>query len=139
MNKSSSNKTKVKVNLISNYKKLSKEEENWLMINTTPPQPPLTIEKLNLKMNEIYGFKERKRDIKFYLKTKLNFSYKKGSSKPPPFVNTGNKLFQVIYSSKMLKNINSDKILVNIDEASFNRSLKNNYSWMPKGITSSII
>ena len=90
-------------------------------------------------MIENFGNKNRKRDIKYFLKNKLNFSYKRGSSKPKAFSSNRNKLFQVIYSSKILRNINNDKYLINIDEASFNRSLKNNYSWMPKGITNSII
>ena len=95
-----------------------------MQLNTIPPQTPLTIDKLNLKMIENFGDKDQKRDIKYFLNNKLNFSYRRKNFKPKAFSSNRNKSFQVIYSSKMLRNINNDKYLINIDEASFNRSLK---------------
>ena len=45
-------------------KKLSKDEKEWIRINSLPPKPPITVDKLNWRMNDIFCPKNRKRDIK---------------------------------------------------------------------------
>ena len=90
-------------------------------------------------MNDIFCPKNRKRDIKNYLKNKLNLSYKKGSSTTKSGDSEHTKLLQSIFSDNILDQIYDNKYLVSIDEAWFNRDLKKNYSWLPKGCTGSII
>ena len=46
---------------------------------------------------------------------------------------------RMIFFINILKNIMNDKLIINIDEVSFNRKLVNNYSWLPKSKTTSII
>ena len=45
-----------------------------------PPQIPLTINSTNEETEKVFGSKDRKRDIKLYLKYWLNYSYKKGGA-----------------------------------------------------------
>ena len=90
-------------------------------------------------MNDIFCPKNRKRDIKNYLKNELNLSYKKGSSTTKSGASEHTKLLQSIFSANILDQIYDNKYLVSIDEAWFNRDLKKNYSWLSKGCTGSII
>ena len=48
-------------------------EKEWIINNTSPPWLPLTIAKLNQKMNKIFLKKDRKRDIKYFLKKQFEF------------------------------------------------------------------
>ena len=43
-----------------------------------PLQKPLTIDIINNEITKSFDSKNRKRDIKAYLKKSLNYSYKKG-------------------------------------------------------------
>ena len=55
-----------------NFKsKLSKAEQNFIRNYVIPPKPPLTIEKINNEMNSIFAMKNRKREIKAYLKKQI--------------------------------------------------------------------
>ena len=93
-------------------KKLSKDEKEWIRINTLPPKPPITVDKLNLRMNDIFCPKNRNRDIKNYLKNELNLSYKKGSSTTKSGASEHTKLLQSIFSANILDQIYDNKYLV---------------------------
>ena len=82
---------------------------------------------------------ERKRDIKNYLKSKLNYSYKKGDSTTYRGGSEEILYQKFIFSSRLLIQILENNLIINIDEWVFNRDLKQNYSWLPRGITSRII
>ena len=104
-----------------------------------PPKYPLTIwdiqDKLKSKnMNTVSRSKLTK-----YIKNNLNYSFKKGSSTSVSGSSLKLKTQQVIFSCRILTEIFNEKYIVNIDESSFNRDLKMEYSWLPKGITSAII
>ena len=108
-----------KINAISSDYKFDREEETWIKKNVIPPQLPLTIAKLNKEMSEIFPVKNRKRDIKRFLKQEMKFSYKRGGSKIINGVSERNKLQQSLFSSRILSKILNTKLLINIDEASF--------------------
>ena len=84
-----------------------------------PPQYPLTISKIQQSVFDQTGFTVNKRKIKFHLKNSLNFTYKKGSSRSKIIKLENHKFEKSIFSSRMLKNIYNDKLIVNIDEWSF--------------------
>ena len=69
----------------------------------------------------------------------MKYNYKKGSSRPPSCTTTRNQLFKGLLSIQLLSSLRSNKIVVNIDEWSFERSVKQNYSWLPIGKNWSII
>ena len=118
---------------------LSQNEIKWLKLNIIPPQYPLTINKLDSKMSEVFYTRNRKQKIKFYLKRQMKYSYKKGSSMLKIGSNERNLVQQSIFSSRALLDICKENTLLILMNQVFNRSLKNNYSWLPIGIPSSII
>ena len=53
-------------------------------------------------MSEFFPVKNRKRDIKRFLKQEIKFSYKRGGSKIINGVSERNKLQQSLFSSRIL-------------------------------------
>ena len=77
--------------------------------------------------------------IKRYIKQELRFSYKKDSSRPIAWNFQEHIYLQFIFSWRMLREIRDEALLVNVDESSYNRSIKRNYSWLPEGSSNPII
>ena len=98
----------------------------------------LTLDIITEKIEEMYNKRIKKRHLKHLLKHKLNYLYKKGSSTNKIGSSNRTKLLQSIFANKLLHSIYNMEILVNIDESSFNRNTKREYSCLPKGRTSSI-
>ena len=67
------------------------------------------------------------------MKKKLRYSYKNGSSRPLISKSETLKYLQSTYSRRILEDMRSDRVLVNVDESSYNRSIKTNYTWLPIG------
>ena len=67
------------------------------------------------------------------MKTQLNMSFKRVKSRPTNIdlnrINNVRSLFAV----KFLKEIKENTLMINIDESSFNREVKTQYSWGIKG------
>ena len=96
-----------------------KEEIEWIKNNTFPPKPPLTTTNLNRKMAEIFGIKDRRRDIKNIIKNEMKFSYKKGSSTTSVGGSNQTKFMQSVLASRILYQIYNSNYMISIDEASF--------------------
>ena len=71
------------------------------------------------------------------IKNKLKYSYK--TSRTPHVSDSKLIYFQSIYAYRMLDLLSTNHILWSVDEWSFTRNVKQNYSWMPKGSSSGII
>ena len=84
-----------------------------------PPQYPLTIKRIQQLIFEKIGVYVNKRKIKYYLKDLLNYTYKKGWSGSKVMKTVNNKLQKSTFSSRMLLNIYTNKLIINIDESSF--------------------
>ena len=67
------------------------------------------------------------------MKKTLIYNYKKGSSRPLIRKSETLKYLQSIYSWRILEDMRSDRVLVNVDESSYSRSIKTNYTWLPIG------
>ena len=119
LSKKSNSMENAAINIMNCNDNLSKEDKNWIQENIRPPKPPITIEKLNNKMSALFPERNRKRDIKKFLKCDMRFSYKKGSSKVINWLTSKNEVFQSIFSSRCWSKILEGKYLINIDEASF--------------------
>ena len=102
-----------------NKNKLNNQEKLWIVNNVQPPKPPLTICKLNWKMSQFFEKKDRRREIKCFLKDELNYTYKKGSATTISGASQYTKLLQSIFSSRILWKLYDNNLLINIDEASF--------------------
>ena len=128
-----------KIQQNNNKKFISNEEQQFIKEYVNPPQMPLTIQSINERMNQHFGIKNRKREIKEYLKKSLHYSYKKGGATTFKGGTKKTKYLQSIFSSRVLLEILRGKLIINVDEWVFNRDLKRLYSWLPKGVTNSII
>ena len=84
-----------------------------------PLQYPLTIKRIQQLIFEKIGVYANKWKIKYYLKDLLNYTYKKGWSGSKVMKTVNNKLQKSTFSSRMLLNIYTNKLSINIDESSF--------------------
>ena len=105
-------------NRVSN-KNLSQDEKIFVREYIKPPQLPLTISNINEELSRNFGVKNRKREIKDYIKTNLNYSYKRGGSTTFKGESERIKYQQSIFSSRLLIEILNRKLIINIDECSF--------------------
>ena len=56
----------------------------------------------------------------------MRYSYKKGWSRPHKYGTKRVQLVKVLYWFELLKLLIEEKIVINVDESSFDRSIKNN-------------
>ena len=68
-----------------------------------------------------------------YLKKWLNKSYKRCSSRPSNYDPIRTLMLKRIFAIELTNLIDTDTLLVNIDEVNFSKSTKTNYSWLNRG------
>ena len=73
--------------------------------------------------------------IRHYLKSKLHLSYKRISSRPVYQDPLRTEIMKYLYVIEFSNIVDCSKVFVNIDEVSFSKSTKINYSWSKKGET----
>ena len=104
-----------------------------------PPTFPLALAKICWKINEEFNIAISRKTVEDYIKNTLNYTYKKGSSTTIRGSSNKYKIARSISAWGFLTSLLESKYIVNIDESIFNRELKQNYSWLPKGKTGQII
>jgi hypothetical protein len=80
-----------------------------------------------------------KSKIKRFIKEEWKYSFKRGSSRPTKSIQDYTVVSKSIFWSKLLLQIYRRKIIINIDEWGFNKSVKQHYSWLPRGVGNSIL
>ena len=123
------------------YGYLDEERENdvmndatkYLRVLLTPPKLPTTIKQITQKVNDFLCSHFSSNFIRKLIKNKLNYSFKRGWSRVLKADCHEYNCMRRIFSSKLLIELTKDSIIYNIDESSFNRSLKKEYSCLPKG------
>ena len=114
-------------------KDLSEEAQRSIKDYLSPPCEPKTISMirklLEIQLNEIYSYQK----IKSFVQKVMRFSYKKGSSRPPRYINRRIQLVKLQFCTEILDLIAKGQIIINIDESSFDLSVKQDYSWLPIG------
>ena len=80
------------------------------------------------------GEKELKKCwVEKFVKKELKYCCERGSSRSYLSINDDLKYLQSIFASRVLKNLSLGKVFINIDESSFTKSVKSDYSWLPIG------
>ena len=125
--------------LLSETEELTEQAEEVLRIYIKPPQRPITIEMIKKMIYEQTGEDYGKHCITKFIKNKLKYCFKKGSSRPPQYADDKTQLIKYLYWTEFLSMTLKGDIIINIDESSFDRSLRQNYSWLPKGESNFII
>ena len=66
------------------------------------------------------------------MQNELGYSYKRGASRS--FFSKNPKLvyLQAVFAARMLSWINNSKVIINVDESSYTKSTKIDYSWFPE-------
>ena len=73
--------------------------------------------------------------IRDFVKKEMRFSYKKGSSRPPIYATQRTQIIKALLWTELLLLVAKGEIIINWDESSFDRSVKRQFSWLPKGRT----
>ena len=109
--------------------------KKWL----NPPQKPITIARIKSKIKEELGVEYKIHQLRAYVRNKLRFRFKKGCSRPPKYTTPSIAKSKFIFWTDLLRHILNGDLIFNIDESSFERSVKKQYSWLPIGRSSQII
>ena len=118
---------------------MSEKAQRLIKDYLSPPSEPKTIsmvkKQLETRLDEIYS--EQK--IKNFVKKEMRFAYKKGSSRPPKYATRRIQIVKFLFWTELLDLIAKGEVIINIDESSFDRSVKREYSWLPIGQSFPII
>ena len=91
------------------------------------------------KIIGLSGQTPTRKSIIDFLKAELKYRYKRGSSRSVLSREKKLKYMQAIFGCKMLEAIYRKQYLINVDEASYSKSVKTAYSWLPCGKSNPIV
>ena len=111
----------------------------WIQSLLQSPACPLTIRSIWKNVLKLTGELYNISTIRLYIKKILKYSYKKASCRPIKFKSAQSQLKRGIFAVEMLRAVLNKKLVINIDEWSFERSLVQSYSWLPKGENATIL
>ena len=107
--------------------------------NVSPPQFPLTVKRISEEFWKVTDIKLSNYKLKRYLKAKLGYSFQKGSNRPPKVATRSHQLANGCFACRMLRLLLEGNMISNCDLSSFDKSIRENYSWLPTGVGGSII
>ena len=94
---------------------------------------PFTSKDVSSNLNKKIGNKVCHKVFSQILIKSLGLSYKKGKSCLVGLSRNKQQLLKSIFTAKIIPNISKYDMLINIDESSFSRLTKLNYSWLKRG------
>jgi hypothetical protein len=112
---------------------LQENEKKIIEALITPPQKPLTIKSIKKSVESSVGRGLDEGQIRRFIKNDLKYLYKKGSSRPAKIRSNPNIYSKSLFCVKILSELHRGRLIVNVDECGFTRSVKTEYSWLPRG------
>ena len=100
-------------------------------------ETPFTSKDVCAYLKDQFGVDIDSRTTARYMKNSLSMSFKKASSRPIQIDTLRIHRLKALYSIVLAKQLDSWEWIVNIDESSFSRLTKQNYTWLLKGIPGS--
>ena len=91
------------------------------------------------RVKNLSGRNPTRGSIISFLKTDLKYRYKRGFSRSILSKEKKQKYMQAIFGCRMLEAIYNEQYLINVEEASYSRSVKTAYSWLPCGKSNPIV
>ena len=73
--------------------------------------------------------------IRFFLKTDLHLSFKRGSKRPSNIDRSRSIVLKRLYAVRLTQKLPTIKLLCNLDESVINRDTISNYSWLKRGVS----
>ena len=119
--------------------RLSRDAEFVLRNFVKLPTTSVSLRKIQRQIQEDKKECYNIHTLRRFLKEKLKYWYKKGSSSPIKYRDNRIHSAKFLFWSELLLMILRGETIINVDESSFDRSIRINYSWFPRGADSSII
>lgn len=94
---------------------------------------PFTCRDVAWSLKESLGVVMDHQHIRKIMMTKLNLTYKKGAPRPIDLDISRQRWCEALFSILMIKAINRFDVLINVDESTISKSMRNEYSWSSKG------
>ena len=104
-----------------------------------PLTNPISIRAICDKINEHFGDKPSYYQIRRMLRKDLAYSYKRGSSRLPKYKDSKLLKRKGEFWVELMKMMQKQLTIYNVVEWSFERSLKQTYSWLPRSKGGSIV
>ena len=121
------------------------EKKNWEMARiiiqklVTPSWAPTTIEEIRQRIWQDLNVMYSPHTIKAFVKKKLRWSYKKGCPRPNKYKTKKIWVSKALFCIDLINLMSERGLIINIDESSFDRSMKREYSWLPIGRSSALL
>ena len=122
-----------------NEYQLSEDAKQLIIEYLSPPWKPRTIRAMQKHIKSELEESYSAQMVRRFIIKEMRYSYKKGLSRPHKYGTKRVQLVKVLYWFELLKLLIEEKIVINVDESSFDRSIKNHYSWLPKGENAPIL
>ena len=121
------------------HKNISENAKQLIMHYLLPhwePRSILMVKKyVESELQESYSIQI----IRKFVRTEMKYVYKKGSSRPPVYAAKRTQLVKALFWTELLSYIARGEIVININESSFDRTVKREFSWLPMGRSYQII
>ena len=113
--------------------------QNFIAETVRPPQFPMTVQRIRKAVFEKFGKMYSSHIVKEFLKKILHYSFKKSCSRPPRYMAPSTKVSKGFFWIELLRSIHRQQEIFSVDEWSFTREVKSEYSWLPAGKSSMVI
>ena len=111
----------------------------WVERMIKPPKPPITLAKIKNEIFEKFRIDFGIYTIRRLLINELKYTYRKRSSRTQKYATSRIIGVKKLFCTELLKMLLSKELIIIVDESSWYRSLKMEYSWLPRGRSYSII
>lgn len=109
-----------------------KSVEDFIKNFIEPPTTPMTVNLIRSQVEKGLGVRIGRGATISILKNRLNYSFKKGCYRPLKYKSPANNIQKSLFGLHLLNLLLSKQVIWNVDEASFDRGLSRDYSWLPK-------
>ena len=82
---------------------------------------------------QIWGYDVTVKQVSRILKERLNFVFKKAASRPLRYQPEKTDIQKCIFAARVCRLLNHCMVIINVDEETFTRTTKQNYTWMVWG------
>ena len=122
-----------------NNRSISMEAKVFITNMIKPPKAPTNIRRIWEAVYNKFGEKYSSHILKRFIKEELRYNFKKACSRSPKYCQPSTKITKGLFWTELLRMIYNKKTIFSVDEWSFTRAMKMEYSWLPIGKSSTIV
>ena len=113
---------------LGNHKTLSENAKKAIRNYLYPPWEPRSIAVVQCiiesELNKTYS----KHRIRNFITGEMKYTYKKGSSRPPVYSSKRTQLIKAVFCTELLSLVAKGRVIINLDESSFDRTIRRQFS-----------